>query len=297
MDSLTLNTSGVADIGRFEASVLVCGGAYSNLEALRALFDAARGLGIPASRIIHTGDVVAYCADPVETAELLRTSGAHAIQGNVEESLAARLPDCGCGFAEGSTCDQLADEWFSFADARVGKDLRQWMAGLPMQLSFEMAGARVRVVHGSVTLLNRYMFASQPDTDFEPEFAAAGADMIVAGHSGIPFTRRVGARMWHNSGPLGMPANDGTPRAWFSVLTPEDGGVRIEQHALDYDHARAREKMMQAGICREYAEALETGLWPSLDVLPETERNATGIPLDPGEPVFQESSEAIAGSP
>ena len=52
------------DIGRFEAPVLVCGGAYSNLEALEALMAAAGRLGIRPDHIIHTGDVVAYCADP-----------------------------------------------------------------------------------------------------------------------------------------------------------------------------------------------------------------------------------------
>jgi hypothetical protein len=29
-----------------------------------------------------------------------------------------------------------------------------------------------------------------------------------------------------------------------------------------------------------YAAALSSGLWPSLDVLPDTERRATGAPLD-----------------
>lgn len=293
MDIRTPEPTGTLDIGRFDAPVLVCGGAYSNLEALTALFEAARALAIPPERIIHTGDAVAYCANPAETADLLRASRAHAIQGNVEESLAASLPDCGCGFAEGSKCDALAAEWFAYADARVDTALRRWMAGLPMQLSFEMGDARVRVVHGSVTKLNRYMFASQPDADFAPEFAMSDVDMIVAGHSGIPFTRRVGMRIWHNSGPLGLPANDGTPRAWFSVLTPEETGIRIQLHALDYDHVRAREKMMRAGICREYADALKSGVWPSLDVLPQAERRATGMPINPGGVFVWENSERV----
>ena len=292
MDMLTTDNwrgSKVQDLGRFDEPVLICGGAYSNLEALTALLDAARERAIPATRIIHTGDVVAYCADPAATTRLLRTSGMHAIQGNVEESLSASQPDCGCGFNDGSICEKLSAEWFSYSDAHIGHEARQWMGRLPRHLIFEIAGRQVRVVHGGADAINRFIFASQPDMDFETEFEIAKADMIIAGHSGIPFTRRVGARVWHNSGALGLPANDGTPRAWFSVLTPQKGGVRIDTHALEYDHETARAKMTEASVCREYAQALETGIWPSLDILPEPEKRATGTPLDMSEPVFIES--------
>ncbi len=288
--------SKVHDLGRFSAPVLICGGAYSNLEALEALFEAADSLAIPCERIIHTGDVVAYCADPAVTAELLRERQVHAIQGNVEESLSASLPDCGCGFSEGTLCDKLSDEWFTFADARIGDDIRHWMGHLPQHLVFEIAGLRARVVHGSVREINRFLFASQPDPDFEAEFSsvATDCDMIISGHSGIPFTRRVGKKVWHNSGSLGLPANDGTPRVWFSLLTPDKEGLRIEHHALDYDHETSRSKMIEAGVCREYAQALGTGIWPSLDVLGESEKNQTGTPLDLGEPVIIQSTAAFS---
>lgn len=268
------------DIGHFDEPVLVCGGAYSNFEALCALMDAALAHGIPAARVIHTGDAVAYCADPAATSLLLRDSGAHCIQGNVEESLSASLPDCGCGFDEESLCNRLAAEWFAFADARIDDSLRRWMAAMPAHLTFEMCGARVRVVHGAVTSINRFMFASLPGHDFEEEVRTADADMVVAGHSGIAFTRRVGNRLWHNSGSLGMPANDGTPRAWYSILHPEPAGIRIRHYALHYDHEKAAAKMRAEGICGQYADALVSGLWPSLDILPGHERAATGQPLD-----------------
>jgi len=274
------------DLGRFEEPVLICGGAYSNLEAMIALFEAARKLAIPRERIIHTGDAIAYCADPAATAELLREHQVHTIQGNVETSLSAGLPDCDCGFNEGTLCDRLSAEWFAFADARISNDLRTWMGHLPHHLTLQMSGWRMRVVHGGAGEINRFIFASQPEADFEAEFSATEADMIIAGHSGIPFTRQSGARVWHNSGPLGLPANDGTPRAWFSVLTPELDGVRIDHHGLDYDHETARAKMIEAKVCREYAEALGTGIWPSVDILPDTEKRRAGVPLELSEPIL-----------
>jgi hypothetical protein len=55
-----------------EPPVLVFGGPYSNLRALQALRQRADELGIPASHAICTSDVVAYCAEPEETVQVIR---------------------------------------------------------------------------------------------------------------------------------------------------------------------------------------------------------------------------------
>lgn len=268
-----------AQFGDFDGPVLACGGAVSNLEALQALDAEARRLGIPPHRIIHTGDVVAYCADPAAAASFVAERGWRAIKGNVEQQLAAGAEDCACGFASGSLCDAMTATWYSHADQQMTPELRRWMAGLPDQAEFSLAGKRFRVVHGGVSVINRFMFASLPEPEFASEFDRSGADCIIAGHAGMPFTRAVGGRLWHNPGSLGMPANDGTPHGWYSILRPIADGVRITHHAFSYDQTTAAAKMRAAGLPEGYAACLETGLWPSLDVLPERERAATGWPL------------------
>jgi hypothetical protein len=92
----------------------------------------------------------------------------------------------------------------------------------------------------------------------------------------------IGGRLWHNAGVVGMPANDGTPRAWFSVLTPADDAIAVEHYALEYDYTSAVSKMREHGLPEGYAAALETGLWPSCDILPAGELRARGKPIEPG---------------
>ncbi|WP_249674871.1 metallophosphoesterase [Acidocella sp. C78] len=75
-----------------EGPVLVFGGCYSNLQATRALLDAARAHGIPPERMICTGDVVAYGADPQACADLIRGHGIATVMGNCEEQLGAGRP-------------------------------------------------------------------------------------------------------------------------------------------------------------------------------------------------------------
>ena len=261
--------------------VLIFGGCYSNLQATRALLAAAERWRIPPERMICTGDVIAYGADPAATLALIRDAGIATVMGNCEESLAAEAGDCGCGFAPGSTCELLAAAWFTHASRRVSLADRHWMGALPRRITLLLAGRQLAVVHGAPSRINRFVFDSTPDAVLAEELALTGAEGVIGGHCGLPFTRRVDGKLWHNSGAIGLPANDGTPRGWYSVLTPRPEGIEIRHLPLDYDHAGAAQAMRAAGLPEGYAAAMERGIWPSFDVLPAAEQAATAASLAP----------------
>lgn len=273
-------TMSLADFGTFTSPVLLCGGAVSNLEALEGLEAEARRHAIAPDHIVHTGDAIAYCADASAAATFIAERGWRAIKGNVEAQLAAAAETCACGFTPGTLCDALTVSWYSHAESQMTPVLRRWMAELPDQAEFGLGGRRFRVVHGSVAKTNRFMFASLPEAEFVGELDGTSADAVIAGHSGLPFSRAVGHRLWHNPGSLGLPANDGTPRGWYCVLAPAGNGVRLSHLSFTYDHLTAAAKMRAAGLPEGYAACLETGLWPSLDVLPAVERARAGQALD-----------------
>src|SRR5262245_49963123 len=114
----------MTDLAELRAPTLVFGGPYGNVRALAALRLRADRLGIPAARCVCTGDVVAYCGEPEETAAAMRAWGCHLIAGNCERQLAAGSADCACGFEEGSACDRLAKDWYRFADRRISPESR-----------------------------------------------------------------------------------------------------------------------------------------------------------------------------
>lgn len=258
--------------------LLVFGGPYSNLQATTALFGIARALAIPAGNIVCTGDVVAYAASPEETAGLVRQWGIHVIAGNCEEQLAAAAPDCGCGFEEGSECDLLSRGWYPFALANTSAETRAWMSGLPPHLTLDYNGFRLQALHGGTAQNNRFLFASQK-AELAAEAAQLDADIILAGHCGIPFINRIGPKTWLNAGVIGMPANDGTPDGWYALVTPEPDSIRIVLRRLAYDNRAAAAAMRRSGHANGYARTIVTGIWPSHDVLPAHERSKTGIKL------------------
>ncbi len=254
------------DLGQLDGPVLLFGGPYSNVQATRAVLGQARRRG---ATPVCTGDVVAYCARPAETVAAIRASGCAVLAGNCEIQLASGAPDCGCGFEDGSACDLLSVGWYGFASARIGAEARAWMAGLPDVLSFSHCGTRYGVVHGAVSDVARFLWSTSPEAELEREWdtlerAIGPVGGIVAGHSGIAFTRPLRRGRWINAGVVGMPPHDGQARTRFAML--EDGAVTL--HALGYDVAAAVADMAAAGLTQGYDRALQTGYWPSEDVLP-----------------------------
>jgi predicted phosphodiesterase len=259
---------------------LVFGGCYSNLQATDALLAEAARRGIGPRNMFCTGDIIAYGADAAATLRRVREAGIISIAGNCEVQLAAAASDCGCGFAPGSACDALAVEWYRHALTQVAAADREYMAALPAQITLLAGGRKICLVHGNAERINAFVFPSASNLELERQILATGCDAIIAGHSGIPFTRRTHAGVWHNSGSIGMPANDGTRDGWFSIVEVVDGEIDIQSHRLRYDVAAAARAMRRAGLPEGYAAALETGIWPSLDILPQADRLRTGLKLE-----------------
>ncbi len=63
------------------------------------------------------------------------------------------------------------------------------------------------MIHGGVDVVNRFVFASDHDL-IAAELTRAEADVVLAGHCGLPFIRTVGSRVWFTRGVISMPAND-----------------------------------------------------------------------------------------
>ena len=257
------------DLGEINEPMLIFGGPTSNLHALEALFKLGKGLRIPANRMLSTGDMVAYCADAEATVQRLRGAGVVVLAGNCEKQLAQGSADCNCGFGEDSACSLLSRGWYAHARTQVTDDSREWMGRCPDRIVFRHCGRRFVVIHGGARDINRFIFSVEPEEELAAEMdllahQVGSFDAVFAGHSGIAFSRQVGAREWINAGSLGMPQNDGSVQTRYTLLA--DG--KAQTCRLDYDHFGAAKAMRNAKLVQGYHETLVTGYWPSEDVLP-----------------------------
>ncbi|MFT7672136.1 MAG: putative phosphodiesterase [Gammaproteobacteria bacterium] len=281
MQQTMRNTEGsIRDLGDINAQIMVFGGPYSNFSATKAIQEEADKRGIRADHVICTGDLVAYCAEPVETCRLIQNWEIQVVMGNCEESLGFDDPDCGCGFIEGSVCSVLSVTWYDFAQRRVSAEDRQWMRELPRAIRFEMNNRQFEVVHGGIEDISQFIFASTDSEKIANQIKQQQCDVIIGGHCGLPFAHSTEQGHWLNAGVIGMPANDGTTDGWYLLLTPVNHTIRASWHRLPIDQTISSKLTRDSGMI-EYADAMLSGLWANMDVLPESERAQRGIPLNP----------------
>lgn len=284
------NSKSEMSVLQFDGPALVFGGPYSNLQATAAVLAEAERFQIPPRRIICTGDLVGFCGDPMHSIEIVRRAGIHVVMGNCDEQLANDAQDCGCGLPFRSACERLSSAWFGFADRQVGREARAWVARLPRRIDLRIGGAHLAVIHGGVSQINQFVFALTAAAIKRRELALAGSDGVIGGHCGLPFSQVIDCRLWHNPGAVGIPANDGTPRVWYSLLVPVADGVRIDHRALDYDHNAAATAMVRAGL--PHRNVLTSGRWPTCDALPYREIREAGVAFEPGSVVWTPAAAA-----
>ena len=180
-------------LGRIDTPILIFGGPYSNLTATKAMLNLADQQGFNRQQIICTGDVVAYGAEPEQTCQHIIHSGIHIIQGNCEESLANNYDNCGCGFTTGTICSTLSEKWYQYANSKISDSSRTWMSALPRAIAFDIKDYSCRIIHGGVKQNNLFIFPSTTTSKKAEEMEKAGkCDLIICGHSGIPFGQTIG---------------------------------------------------------------------------------------------------------
>ena len=259
----------IQDLGQLSGEILVFGGVYSNLAALEALIEVAVQRGIPPVNMICSGDVVAYCAEAEECAQLIRGLGCPVLSGNCEVQLSKDADDCGCGYEPGSVCSLLSRDWFAHAKNSLSPASKRWMGQLPDRIVFENGGQRFVVVHGTATDIAGFLWPSSSDLEVDHQFNVLESqvgpfDCVIAGHSGIPTAASTTQGQWYNPGAVGMPPHDGDPRGCYGLLS--DGAVTF--HRLSYDTKRTIIAMQTAGLTQGYNRALQTGYMPSEDTFP-----------------------------
>ena len=93
------------------------------------------------------------------------------------------------------------------------------------------------------------------------ESASVDADIILVGHTHLPFVKRFGARTVVNPGSLGQP-KDGGPDASYAVW--QDGEVMLRKVAYPVDRtvAKIKELPLPTGIAIALEHLLRTGRPP-----------------------------------
>ncbi|MGH2954977.1 MAG: metallophosphoesterase family protein [Solirubrobacterales bacterium] len=226
---------------------------HANLLSLEAALAEVEGLGI--ERIYCGGDLVGYGPHPNEVCRLIEERGVPTIYGNYDWAIARDDEDCGCAYVDKHDRElgQLSIDWTLANTDRASK---RFMHELPFDLRFELDGRRVRLVHGSPRKVNEYLFEDKPARTFERIAAGADCDVLVFGHTHVPWVREFGGVLFVNCGSVGKP-KDGDPRGCFAIVDSGDGaGPEVELVRVEYPAEAVAAEMREAGLPDELATKL-----------------------------------------
>jgi protein phosphatase len=229
--------------------ILIISDVHGNAEALNALHESYDELWV-------LGDLVTYGAEPAEVVHHLRQHASLIVRGNHDHAVGYDVdPRCSPPFrAMAEATRQHAMKVLSDDDKRFLRDLR-------LTASVERDGQRLFLCHATPS---DPLFAyCPPDSpEWSQESASVDADIILVGHTHLPFVKRFGTRTVVNPGSLGQP-KDGGPEASYAVW--QDGAVTLRKVAYPVDRtvAKMKELRLPAGIAVALEHLLRTGRPPA----------------------------------
>jgi predicted phosphodiesterase len=278
---------------------------HGNAAALEAVLADIQAEGLTERYCL--GDLVGLGPRPNEAALLVRAAGDVVIQGNYDRAIAMHLLTPGSDFPSPQEALDGAES-YAFTVSEIERDVADFLHALPAELRLEHDGVRLLLCHGTPSAVSGMMHADERPGRVVDLARIAGADIVCAGHTHVPFHRSIpdpgGPVHWVNPGSVGRP-RDGDPRAGWAELVlgeraevmaavPMDTACRqvgesaiwlgVNMHRVAYDVEAVVREMTSAGLPHTLALGLRYGHEEHEAALAErTSAELIELPIEPGQ--------------
>lgn len=227
---------------------------HANLHALRAVWEDIQAQNPDA--VYCLGDLVGYGAYPNELIQFVREQNIPTLMGNYDEGVGFDMNDCGCVYKEPAQ-EARGHQSLLWTREVTTDENKAFLRSLPMQIRLEENRPRVLMVHGSPRRINEYLYEDRPRATFERLARVAGADVLLFGHTHLPYQKTISGTLFINTGSVGKP-KDGDPRAGY-VLLRLGRRNRVEFRRIEYDVDAAAQAIRDSSLPGEFALDLESG--------------------------------------
>jgi predicted phosphodiesterase len=227
---------------------LILSDIHGNWDALQAVAPAPGEY----DEIWVLGDLVNYGPQPNEVVAWVAEHASVVLCGNHDYALAHYAdPRCSPPYR------RMAAEMGRYTDAVLTPEHREFLRGLPQCLRVDRDGRGFYLCHAMPSdPLFGYCPADSPR--WEQEWAVAAAEVLLCGHTHVPFVRRVGPQgrgIVANPGSVGQPKG-GSPQATYAVWTGEE----LQLRSVFYPWQATAEKLQAIPLTLAVRAALVDGL-------------------------------------
>jgi protein phosphatase len=189
---------------------------HGNLDALRAFSETYDELWV-------LGDQVNFGPQPREVVEIIRDRADIAIQGNHDHAV---------GFDDDSRWTPkfraIAEATRRHTSVELSEEQKLYLRELPLAVQAVREGTRFQLVHATPSDPH-YGYLLEDADGWAAELESVDADVLLVGHTHMPFIRRIGNKTVVNPGSIGQPRG-GKPRPSYAVW--QDGA--FELRSFDY---------------------------------------------------------------
>jgi putative phosphoesterase len=227
---------------------------HGNYAALKTVIRELKAAG--ADAVLNAGDNVGYSSGHEECIKLLVDESVSGCMGNYDEAVAFDRPVCGCGESDDKALIKMRAASLKWARENASPEANKFLSLLPRKLELNPGNISILAVHGGLDVIND-MIGENDDAKMGEMASKTNADVIVMGHTHIPFSRKAGGKLFVNPGSVGRPV-DGDPRASYAILTVSNG-LNIELRRTVYDVESNISDLVSAGLPAEIGAALRCG--------------------------------------
>jgi putative phosphoesterase len=215
---------------------------HANLEALDAFRESYDELWV-------LGDLVNYGANPGEAIEWVREHASVIVRGNHDYLV---------GFHEYSQRSERFREMAKYTEGALSAEQMRFLQQLPDYKRRQIGNTVFFLCHATPSnLLFEYRQADSPQ--WEIEARAIGADVVLVGHTHLPFARSFGTSSVANPGSLGQ-SRAGDPKARYA--TWEDGRIELKSFSYPVETTIAKIERLRIGenVKQDLVAVLRTGI-------------------------------------
>jgi putative phosphoesterase len=234
----------------------VFGDIHANLPALQAAL--ADMQARQAQNLFCLGDLVGYGTFPNEVAAAIRERSIPTIMGNYDQGVGNSSDDCGCAYTS-KQAEALGKRSIAWTNANTTEETKAFLRQLAHSIPLRLADLKILLVHGSPRRINEYLYADRPESSLERLLDLAEADVLVCGHTHIPYHRILpSGRHVVNAGSVGKP-KDNDPRACYVLLEAAGTDLQAQFIRVPYNVERAARAIEASEMPDEYAQMLREG--------------------------------------
>jgi len=209
---------------------------HSNIHALKRVLEDIKSMQV--EKIICTGDLVGYLPYPNEVINCFRKHKIESVKGNHDKRIAEHSID----EEDYKKSPKLLQGSASlFYTSKVITDVnRAYLNNLPEKISFQLNGREFLFVHGSPRKIDEYLY--EDEVLLKEISEAIKSDVLVFGHTHMPFHKIINHKHFINAGSVGKPKH-GNALSTYLILNVKDTEIKSEIRYVKYDFSKLCEEI------------------------------------------------------